>query len=119
MKYLWKDFKSTYDWDYWFIEVVEFVTNNEDWTSNHHLYIITDETWEILYKNSERIISRDATKKIIANTAWIDESNVKYNVKGSKPVLFNYTLWHRKKQAEKSGNSKHINIFGIFHNKNI
>lgn len=78
IKYLWKDFESTYDWDYRFIEVVEFVTNNEDWTSNHHLYIIADENWEILYKDSKTIISRDAAKLIIANDAWINKSNVKF-----------------------------------------
>ena len=107
IKYLWKDFKSTYDWDYWFIEVVEFVTNNEDWTSNHHLYIITDETWEILYKNSERIISRDATKKIIANTAWIDESNVKYLYYRSASWVYECSFsykWHTYKYENDAGN---------------
>lgn len=64
-----------------------------------------------LYPVRQQILPRDFYN--------VDESNVKYNVKGSKPVLFNYTLWSKKKQAEKSGNSESIYIFVIFHKKPI
>ena len=77
-KYLWEDFESNYTWDYGFIEVVHFITNNDDWTSDYHLYIVPNETWEFLYKTSKKIISRESAKKIIANDAWIGINNVKY-----------------------------------------
>lgn len=77
-KYLWKDFESTYEWDYREIDVFRLLTNNDDWTTNYHLYIVDGNTWEILYKNSEKIISIYDARKIIAENAWIDINNVKY-----------------------------------------
>ncbi len=77
-KYLWKDFESTYEWDYREIDAFRLLTNNDNWTSNYYLYIVDGNTWEILYKNSEKIISKDNAKKIIAENAWIGINNVKY-----------------------------------------
>ena len=77
-KYLWKDFESTYEWDFRDIEVSRLLTNNDDWTTNYYLYIVDGNEWEILYKNSEKIIRKDNAKKIIAENIWISVNDVRY-----------------------------------------
>lgn len=96
-KYLWEDFESNYTGDYRFIEVVHLLTNNDDWTSNYHLYIISNESWEALYKDSIKIISRESAENIIAENAWINVDKIKYlRLKINKLVYeanFSYN-WH-------------------------
>ena len=78
LKYLWENFKLSYEGDYGFITVVNLLTNNNDWSSIYHIYIISWEWWEILYKKSEKVISRETAKQLIANDIWINKNNVKF-----------------------------------------
>lgn len=50
--------------------------NNDDWTATYYLYKIDGDSWEILNKSSENIISRNTAREIIANNAWIDKKVV-------------------------------------------
>ena len=76
-KYISEEFKNSYTWDYRFIDVAQLVTNNEDWSSNYHLYIITDE-WETIYKNTTKIISKETARNIIANDASIKPETIRF-----------------------------------------
>ena len=96
-RYLWKDFKSAYKWDYRDITVVQLLTNNDDWTSNYHLYIVDGDTWTFMYKNNEKIISLNWAKEIIAKYIWIRIEDVKYLKLETKNLVYNSNFsfwWH-------------------------
>ena len=110
LKYLWENFESTYKWDYRFIEVVSLLTNNEDGTSNYYLYIIWDETWEILYKDLEKIVSRDTAKKIIAENAWISDNDVKYLFLSENNLIYEAKFSHNWHTYDFKIDAKNWNI---------
>ena len=76
-KYLSDEFRNNYTGDYWFIKYSQLITDNGDWTAYYHLYIITEE-WDIIYKNSTKIISKEAARNIIANDIKIDPAYIVY-----------------------------------------
>lgn len=76
-KYLSDEFRNNYTGDYRSIGASQLITDNGDWTAYYHLYIVTEE-WDIVYKSSTKIISKETARNIIADDIKIDPAYILY-----------------------------------------